>query len=79
MTFHSRSVVEFGLFYSRVSESLMSGAPLEKTAELVRVQLGASAVAVQIENRWSTDHAQTIVVDNGIRSGEPSRRLAELL
>lgn len=79
MTFHSRSVVEFGLFYSRISETLMSGAPLDSTVELVRIQLGASAAALQIENRWSTGQAQTVVVDNGIRMDEPSSRLTELL
>ncbi len=45
MTFHPRSAVEFGLFLTRVSESLLSGQPLAQSLEMIRVQLGGSAAA----------------------------------
>src|SRR5690606_20281622 len=79
MTFHSRSVVEFGLFYSRISESLLSGAPLAATLELVREQLDASAAALQIDDRWASGQPQTVVVEDGATPEAPAARLAELL
>lgn len=60
MTFHSRSVVEFGLFITRVSDTLLSGAPLEQAAELIRQQLCGTAAAICIEDRLSS--SQDLVV-----------------
>ncbi|MBE0693499.1 MAG: hypothetical protein IH590_10405, partial [Aquamicrobium sp.] len=77
MTFHSRSVVEFGLFYSRISESLLSGSPLAATLELVRMQLDATAAALQIEDRWAAGQPQTFLVDEGRAVEAPAARLAE--
>lgn len=79
MTFHSRSVVEFGRFYSRISESLLSSAPLAATLEIVREQLDASAAVLQIEDRWSGNQPMTVVVEDGAPSEVPATRLAELL
>lgn len=79
MTFHSRSVVEFGHFYSRISESLLSGAPLAATLELVRDQLDASAAALLIEDRWAGGQPQTVVVEDGATAEAPAARLADLL
>lgn len=79
MTFHSRSVVEFGLFYSRISESLLSGSPLAATLELVRMQLDATAAALQIEDRWAGGQPQTFLVEDGSAVEAPAARLAELL
>ena len=79
MTFHSRSVVEFGLFYSRISESLLSAAPLAAPPELVRAQLGATAAALQVEDRWGSGQLQTVLVEDGAAADAPAARLAELL
>lgn len=78
MTFHSRSVVEFGLFYSRISEMLMSGAPIKEAVELVRAQLGAVAAALQIDDRWGSGETVTILVEQAFE-GNPAARLAELV
>lgn len=80
MTFHPRSVVEFGLFYNRVSDSLLSGAPLRQSAELIRRQFAASAVAIRIEDRAAG--GQCILVEAGepdAGRGDEAERLAELL
>ena len=79
MTFHSRSVVEFGLFYSRISESLLSGAPLAAARELVREQLDAAAAALQIDDRWASGQPQAVLVEDGATAEAPAARLAELL
>ncbi len=70
MTFHPRSVVEFGLFFNRVSDSLLSGAPLEQSAELIRVQLSALAVAVRIEDRLSPGHGGVVLAE-AVRGDQP--------
>lgn len=62
MTFHPRSVVEFGLFFTKVSDSLLSGASLETSSELIRAQLSACAVAVRIEDRFSTGQGLVTIV-----------------
>ena len=62
MTFHPRSVVEFGLFFTKVSDSLLSGAPLETSSELIRTQLAACSVAVRIEDRMSTGSGVVTIV-----------------
>lgn len=67
MTFHPRSVVEFGLFFARVSDSLLSGAPLEQSAELIRRQLAGSAAAIRIEDRALPGHSIAVVVEEGAR------------
>ncbi|MBN9038860.1 MAG: helix-turn-helix transcriptional regulator [Rhizobiales bacterium] len=80
MTFHPRSVVEFGLFYNRVSDSLLSGAPLRQSAELIRRQFAASAVAIRIEDRAAG--GQCILVEAGepdAGRGDEAERLAQLL
>lgn len=80
MTFHPRSVVEFGLFYNRVSDSLLSGAPLRQSAELIRRQFAASAVAIRIEDRAAG--GQCILVEAGepdAERGDEAERLAQLL
>jgi DNA-binding CsgD family transcriptional regulator/PAS domain-containing protein len=81
MTFHPRSVVEFGLFYNRVSDSLLSGAPLRQSAELIRRQFAASAVAIRIEDRAAG--GQCILVEAGSEPeagrGDEAERLAQLL
>lgn len=54
MTFHSRSIVEFGLFLNRVSDSVFNGAPLRNSLELIREQFDAYAAVVVIEDRART-------------------------
>ncbi|PWK73944.1 helix-turn-helix transcriptional regulator [Aminobacter sp. AP02] len=54
MTFHARSIVEFGHFLNRVSDSLMSGRPLRNSLELVREQFDAYAAVLVIEDRVRT-------------------------
>lgn len=78
MTFHSRSVVEFGLFYSRISETLMSGAPIESAVEIARAQLGAVAAALQVDDRWGSGETTTILVEHG-STDNAAARLANLL
>lgn len=70
MTFHPRSVVEFGLFFTKVSDSLLSGAPLETSSELIRTQLAACAVAVRIEDRMSTGHGLLTIVGDDVLEEE---------
>jgi DNA-binding CsgD family transcriptional regulator/PAS domain-containing protein len=65
MTFHPRSVVEFGLFFTQVSDSLLSGAPLEQSAELIRKQLSGSAAAIRIEDRFGAAHAVVVIAEDG--------------
>lgn len=48
MGLQATSLAEFSRRLSRVSESLLSGAPLEQSAGLIRHQLGAQAIAIQI-------------------------------
>jgi DNA-binding CsgD family transcriptional regulator/PAS domain-containing protein len=60
MTFQSRSVVEFGRFLAEVSEGLMAGAPLRRTAELILAHFTADVVAIQIEDRFSAGAALTV-------------------
>lgn len=75
MTFHSRSVVEFGLFFSRVSECLLSGAPLCQPLELIRTQLRASAAALRVEDRAAGYNAVFIAEGDG--EMEPAGGLAD--
>lgn len=89
MTFHPRSVVEFGLFFTRVSDSLLSGAPLQHSAELIRTQMAACAVAIRIEDRTGPGLAMLVVAEEGageVAAGDRApdagceeARLAELL
>ena len=74
MTFHPRSVVEFGLFFTKVSDSLLSGASLETSSELIRAQLLASAVAVRIEDRGSTGQGTVTIAGAGIADAETEGR-----
>lgn len=69
MTFHSRSVVEFGLFFSQISESLLSGKPLGQSAALIRRHLDARAVAIQVEDRLAQACPVVVLADD---DGEPS-------
>ena len=71
MTFHPRSVVEFGLFFTKVSDSLLSGAPLETSSELIRTQLAACAVAVRTEDRLSTGSGMVTIVGEVTADGDP--------
>ena len=64
MTFHPRSVVEFGLFFSQVSESLLSGKPLSQSAALIRRQFSAFAVSIQLEDRL-TQGCPLVVISEG--------------
>lgn len=80
MTFHPRSVVEFGLFFNRVSDSLLSGAPLAQSAELIRRQLAATAAVVRIEERSATAGQGLLVVAEADAASDTdgAARLAEL-
>ncbi|GAB5505888.1 MAG: hypothetical protein Rhirs2KO_10510 [Rhizobiaceae bacterium] len=71
MTFHPRSVVEFGLFFTKVSDSLLSGAPLETSSELIRTQLAACAVAVRTEDRLSTGSGIVTIVGEVTADDDP--------
>jgi DNA-binding CsgD family transcriptional regulator/PAS domain-containing protein len=85
MTFHPRSVVEFGRFFTRLSESLESGAPLGHAVELIRQQLRGVAAALRIEDRQTPGHGPVIVAEApgaGRDRSSPlahDARLAELL
>lgn len=85
MTFHPRSVVEFGLFFSQVSESLLSGKPLSQSAALIRRQFSASAVAIQVEDRLTQGSPLVVIVegddqlaDASAYSEQSHERLAQL-
>ncbi|MEO5323559.1 helix-turn-helix transcriptional regulator [Mesorhizobium sp. CC13] len=54
MTFHARSIVEFGHFLNRVSDSLLNGKPLRSSLELIREQFDAYAAVLVIEDRTRT-------------------------
>lgn len=80
MTFHPRSVVEFGLFYNRVSDSLLSGAPLRQSAELILRQFAASAVAIRIEDRAAGGRCILVeAAEPEAGCGDEAGRLAGLL
>lgn len=57
MTFHARSIVEFGHFLNRVSEAILNGKPLRHSLELIRQQFDAYATVLVIDDRSRT--AQT--------------------
>lgn len=82
MTFHSRSIVEFGQFLNRVSDSLHNGGPLRNTLELIREQFDAYAAVVVIEDRLRTGetfHVFTEIDENMTdASGTPLTRPAQL-
>lgn len=86
MTFHPRSVVEFGLFFSQVSESLLSGKPLSQSAALIRQQFSAFAVSVQVEDRLTQGCPLVVIADESedhltrpsLCSEESLERLANL-
>jgi DNA-binding CsgD family transcriptional regulator len=61
MTFHPRSAVEFGLFLTRVSESLLSGVPLSQSLEMIRAQLDGSAAALRVEDRLTPGHGPVFI------------------
>ena len=81
MTFHPRSVVEFGLFYNRISDSLLSGAPLRQSAELIRRQFAASAVAIRIEDRAAGGRCILVEASGEPKAGcgDEAERLADLV
>ena len=54
MTFHARSIVEFGRFLNRVSEAILNGKPLRHSLELIRQQFDAYATILVIEDRSRT-------------------------
>jgi len=51
MTSHLSSLADCGRRISELSECLLSGAPLDYSASLIRDQFDASAVAIQLEGR----------------------------
>ena len=65
MTFHSRSVVEFGQFVTGIADSLLSGEPLAVCAELIRARFGVAAVAVRVEDRQSGGQGLVTLVEQG--------------
>jgi DNA-binding CsgD family transcriptional regulator/PAS domain-containing protein len=79
MTFHPRSAVEFGLFLTRVSESLLSGVPLSQSLEMIRVQLGGSAAALRIEDRLTPGHGPLFIAGVDTAAGADGARLSDLL
>lgn len=72
MTFHARSIVEFGHFLNRVSDSVLNGAPQKNSLELVREQFGAYAAVLAIEDRARTGETYYVVAsrDNDMSSIE---------
>jgi DNA-binding CsgD family transcriptional regulator/PAS domain-containing protein len=78
MAFQSRSVVEFGLLFSRMSESLIGGGPLHQPLDLVRSHLGATAVALKVEDRASGNGAAFVAEDGCDIDEEPSLALVRL-
>lgn len=63
MTFHPRSVVQFGLFITRISDSLVSGASLRQVLELVCLQLGGTAAAIRIDDRLASGKGPVLVAE----------------
>jgi|GEM_PF-1916140 len=61
MTFHPRSVVEFGLFFNNVFESLLAGAPISRSAELIGEHLSADAVAIRIDGPHHHEHGVLVI------------------
>jgi DNA-binding CsgD family transcriptional regulator len=77
MSFHPRSVVEFGLFFNRVSDSLLSGAPLAQSAELIRRQLAATAAVIRIEDRVAAGQGLLVIAEaDAAFDGDAAARLA---
>lgn len=82
MTFHARSAVEFGLLLSRLSESLLAGAPLRQPLDLIRQHLGAVAVALRVEDRANANCATFVAEADRCDEFEPgcdADRIGELI
>lgn len=80
MTFHSRSLVEFGLFLSRLPDAIESQASLERAVEMIRVQLGAAEAALRISGRPGNAPEQVVLATgDAAATQETSARLADLV
>lgn len=65
MTFHSRSIIAFGQFFNKISDSVLKGVPLKASLELIREQFAANAVVLAVENRnRPTDGAYIVATAN---------------
>lgn len=82
LTFHARSIVEFGHFLNRVSESLLVGKPLRNSLELIREQFDGYATVLVIEDRLRTGETYYVFteIDENMAdaSGTPLPRSAQL-
>jgi DNA-binding CsgD family transcriptional regulator len=66
LTVHPKSIVEFGQFFSQVSDNVRNGAPLQHTLELIRDQFSAYAAVIAVE---SGSHAGEISYVVATRDG----------
>jgi DNA-binding CsgD family transcriptional regulator/PAS domain-containing protein len=79
MTFHPRSVVEFGLLFSRISESLLAGAPLRQPLDLIRLHMSATAVALRVEDRAAGNSAVFLAAEGADDEAAAPAALAALI
>ncbi len=80
MTFHSRSLVEFGLFLSRLPDAIESEACLARAIEMIRAHLRASEAAVRICGRAGNGQEQIVIATaDGGAAQDCAGRLAGFL
>jgi DNA-binding CsgD family transcriptional regulator len=79
MSLLTPSLAEFSRQFSRVTESLLSGAPIERSGDLIRIQLGARGVAIRIAERQQGAAVLQVVDEPGADAyRSPEDRLARL-
>jgi DNA-binding CsgD family transcriptional regulator len=62
MTFHTRSIVEFGQLFKAVSGGAVSGQPISHSLELVRRQFNASHAALISERHGRTVETECVIL-----------------
>lgn len=79
MTFHSHPKNAFGVVFDQISGSLLGGQPLQHSADLIRSQLGASAVAMRVQEGADIESAIVIVSADEAGDDVPGNVLDKLL
>lgn len=75
MTFHARSIVEFGRFLIGVSEAILNGKPLRHSLELIRQQFDAYATVLVIDDRSRTEETYYVFTEIAERMTDASGTL----
>ena len=82
MTYHTRSVVEFGRLLSEMTRTLVEGGSLSRIAEMIRIHLSADAVALRAQDISPGSEATIALAKGGAEpqtDGDLARCMAALL